>query len=103
MNYLEMYYPSCFFRYYGIETKDESDTSILDNALEKVIAYLKFDVSPTNKQCLIVFRGDNMYNEFISNLINNDIAYKEDKYTYRCKTQINNLLEEYTYDTNITF
>ena len=103
MNYLEMYYPSCFFRFYGIEIKDERDTSILQNALDKVIAYIKIDVSPNNKQCLVIFKGENMYNDFISELVNNDLAYREDKYTYRCKTQINHLLDEHTFYTTINF
>ena len=44
-----------------------------------------------------------MYNDFISELVNNDIAYREDKYTYKCKTQINHLLDEHTFYTTINF
>ena len=100
MNYLEMYYPSCFIKFYGFEIID-NDTSILDNILDKCIAYIKFDVSSHNVQCLVIFKGENMYNDFISNLNKNNIPYKEDTYTYRVKTHINQLLDECHYSTNL--
>lgn len=101
MNYLEMYYPSCFIKFFGIEIKNDTDTSILNSLLDKMIGYIKFDVSPNNNQCLVIFRGEKMYNTFIMDLNNNNIAYKEDTYTYRVKTHINQLLDECHYDTNI--
>ena len=76
MNYLEMYYPSCFIKFFGIEIKNDTDTSILNSLLDKMIGYIKFDVSPNNNQCLVIFRGEKMYNTFIMDLNNNNIAYK---------------------------
>ena len=100
LNNLEMFYPNSYIRVFSI-TSPMSETEIIKELLNKCIAYINISVSSKLNIIISIFVNDKQYNEFIAYLVNNGFNYAEKKLTFRNKIELNDLLENYYYTTNI--
>lgn len=100
LNNLEMFYPNCYIRVFSI-SDFLADTEIKEEILKKCLAYINISVSSKLNIIVSIFVNDKQYNDFIAYLVNNGLNYTEKKLTFRNKIELNDLLENYHYNTNI--
>lgn len=95
-----MFYPNSYIRVFSISNLS-ADTTIQNEMLKKCLAYINIVVSSKLNIVISIFVNDKQYNDFIAYLVNNGFNYSEKKLTFRNKTELNDLLENYYYSTNI--
>ena len=102
MNNLESLFPNKVIRYFSIDMNTLYTTEVLTNA---IVDYTKGYIHTTDrrniKHCIFIFNSDKEVTEFSTVLQDNKIEFTNNKYTFRIKTFLNDLFNEYNYYTNI--
>jgi hypothetical protein len=102
LNNLENLFPNKIIRYFSIDYDSIKNLVEFNKTMsENTLGYIGTRDKRNISHCIFIFQSPEKIDNFTTHLNKFGIDYVNNKYTYRNKTFLNDLFNEYNYSTNI--
>lgn len=102
LNNLDNLFPNKVLRYFSIDCNTiKSMSEFRDNILNNTIGFLGVIDKRDIRHCIFIFNKKDDLDNFTAYLNKNKIDYKDNKYTYRVKSFLNDIFNENVLETNV--